>query len=183
MSNRSINGNGLVWKTRCFGEPASERLEADLAAEVAARLDAVAEIFVVAVAVVFAGRPFAFASLAFALFASAASAQSPERQWSVETPKEADAALRFATPDTDDQPIAFHCARGSGQVRVGAELAKRLAVRQAGGVWVDKAGVRAPWPMSVNLTTDGASLTANIALVRANARLGAAVAAHLALQV
>ena len=99
------------------------------------------------------------AALAFALVASAASAQSPERQWSVETPKEADAAQRFATPDTDDQPIAFHCARGSGQVRVGAELAKRLAVRQAGGVWVDKAGVRAPWPMSVNLTTDGASLT------------------------
>lgn len=31
VSNRSINGNGLVWKTRCFGEPASDRLEADLA--------------------------------------------------------------------------------------------------------------------------------------------------------
>ena len=28
--NRSINGNGLVWKTRCFGEPASNRLQADL---------------------------------------------------------------------------------------------------------------------------------------------------------
>lgn len=28
--NRSINGNGLVWRTRCFGQPALERLNADL---------------------------------------------------------------------------------------------------------------------------------------------------------
>ena len=30
VSNRSINGNGLVWKTRCFGTPAAERLKAEL---------------------------------------------------------------------------------------------------------------------------------------------------------
>lgn len=30
LVNRSINGNGLVWRTRCFGDPASERLQSDL---------------------------------------------------------------------------------------------------------------------------------------------------------
>ena len=29
VSNRSINGNGLTWRTRCFGDPAIDRLEAD----------------------------------------------------------------------------------------------------------------------------------------------------------
>lgn len=101
------------------------------------------------------------AALALALLASSASAQSPApaREWSVETPKEADAALRFGVPDTDDQPMAFVCARGSGQVKVSAELAKRLAVREVGGAWVDKVGIREPWPMSVALTTEGASVT------------------------
>ena len=30
VSNRSINGNGLAWKTRCFGVPAADRLKAAL---------------------------------------------------------------------------------------------------------------------------------------------------------
>ena len=30
VANRSINGNGLVWKTRCFGQPAADRLQADI---------------------------------------------------------------------------------------------------------------------------------------------------------
>ena len=30
--SRSIDGNGLVWRTRCFGKPAAERLRSDLAA-------------------------------------------------------------------------------------------------------------------------------------------------------
>lgn len=30
VENRSINGNGLVWKTRCFGIPAADRLKAEL---------------------------------------------------------------------------------------------------------------------------------------------------------
>ena len=59
------------------------------------------------------------AALAFTLFAAAgvAQAQEPLHVWSVETPKDAEAALRFGLPDTDDQPIAFTCVRGSGQVR------------------------------------------------------------------
>ncbi|MGH6998209.1 MAG: hypothetical protein ACREEO_08435 [Phenylobacterium sp.] len=102
------------------------------------------------------------AALALALFATAAcsaSAQDPNRVWSVETPKDAEAWLRYGLPDTDDQPIAFSCARGSGQVRVSADLAVRLGVRKVGETWVDKAGVRAPWPMSVAMASEGASLT------------------------
>ena len=43
------------------------------------------------------------AALAFALFAAAgvAQAQEPLHVWSVETPKDAEAALRFGLPDTE----------------------------------------------------------------------------------
>ncbi|WP_312162454.1 hypothetical protein [Phenylobacterium sp.] len=100
------------------------------------------------------------AVLAFALFAataSAAGAQAPT--WTVETPKDAEAALRYGRPDTDDQPIAFTCARGSGQVKVSADISRRLGVERVGQTWVDQAGVRAPWPMSVSVASEGASLT------------------------
>ncbi len=30
--NRAINGNGLIWRTRCFGEPAMDRFRSDLPA-------------------------------------------------------------------------------------------------------------------------------------------------------
>ncbi|KQW70488.1 hypothetical protein ASE17_16495 [Phenylobacterium sp. Root77] len=101
------------------------------------------------------------AALALALFAAsgAAHAQDSDYAWSVETPKDAEAALRFGLHDTDDQPIAFTCVRGSGQVKVSADLAKRLGVERIGETWVDKAGVRAPWPMSVAMASEGASLT------------------------
>lgn len=102
------------------------------------------------------------AALLLALIAAAvqapARAQAPERVWSVETPKDAEAALRFGAPDTDDQPIAFFCTRKSGQVKVVADLSAQLGVDQVGGAWVDKAGVREPWPMSVVLTSQAASL-------------------------
>lgn len=99
-----------------------------------------------------------FAAALLALLATAAQAQAPERVWSVETPRDGEAALRYGAPDTDDQPIAFFCARKSGQVRVLGDLAKGLAVRQVGGTWVDEAGVREPWPMSVVLASQGVSL-------------------------
>ena len=94
---------------------------------------------------------------ALALFATQAAAQET-LVWSVETPKDADAALRYSIPDTDAQPIAFACIRGSGQVKVFAQLAREIGVKmEAGGGWVDKAGVRGPWPMTVALTSEGAS--------------------------
>jgi hypothetical protein len=39
-------------------------------------------------------------------------------------------------------------------------LAREIGVKMdAGGAWVDKSGVRSPWPMSVALTSEGASAT------------------------
>lgn len=98
------------------------------------------------------------AALAFAALATAAQAQDT-RVWTVETPKEADAWLRFGTPDSDDQPLAFSCVRGSGQLKVAAAISRKLGVRQAGGAWVDKAGLRAPWPLSVTLASKDSSAT------------------------
>ena len=98
------------------------------------------------------------AALAFALFATTASAQSAGHVWTVETPKDAKAALRYGLHATDDQPIAFTCVRGSGQVKVSADLSARLGAQRVGETWVDKAGVRAPWPMSVAVASEGASL-------------------------
>jgi len=79
-----------------------------------------------------------------ALLATAAQAQD-SRVWSVETPKDNDAWLRYATPDSDDQPLAFHCARGSGQVGVAASLAKPAPARVPASVTVASA------PASVTL--------------------------------
>ena len=94
-----------------------------------------------------------------ALFATQAAAQETYA-WSVETPKDAEAALRYAIPDTDGQPIAFTCARKSGQVKVFAQLRREIGVKmEAGGVWVDQAGVRGPWPMSVVLNSEAAGAT------------------------
>lgn len=98
------------------------------------------------------------AGLALALFATASHAQET-RAWTVETPKDAEAWLRYATPDTDDQPLGFSCARKSGQVKVSGAISRQLGVKQERGVWLDRAGVRAPWPMSVTLTSEGGSAT------------------------
>ncbi|MBT9470444.1 MAG: hypothetical protein V4514_06685 [Pseudomonadota bacterium] len=96
---------------------------------------------------------------ALALFATQAAAQDTH-VWSVETPKDADAALRYAIPDTDAQPIAFVCVRKSGQVKVFGQLARQIGVTQeAGGTWLDKARVRGPWPMSVALSSEAATST------------------------
>ena len=98
------------------------------------------------------------AALALSL-ATAAGAQDTDHVWTVETPKDGEAALRFGTPNTDDQPLAFFCTRKSGQVKLLADLAKQLGVRQIGETWVDRAGVREPWPMSVTLVSQGVSLS------------------------
>ena len=81
------------------------------------------------------------AALALSL-ATAAGAQDNGHVWTVEPPKDGEAALRFGTPNTDDQPLAFFCARKSGQVKLLADLSKQLGVRQVGETWVDRAGVR-----------------------------------------
>jgi hypothetical protein len=99
----------------------------------------------------------AIATLALLVSAAAAHAQAP-RVWMVETPRSGDAWLRFGTPATDDQPLAFGCARKSGQVGVVASVSRSLAERMtSAGVWVDRAGVPAPWPVSVTVASGSTS--------------------------
>ena len=98
------------------------------------------------------------AALALALFATTAHAQET-RVWAVETPKDAQAWLRYATPDSDDQPLAFSCVRKSGQVQVVALVSRTMGARKEGTAWVDEAGVRAPWPLSVSLASEEGSAT------------------------
>ncbi len=62
------------------------------------------------------------------LLATATQAQDA-RVWMVDTPKDSDAWLRYATPDTDDQPAAFRCTPKSGQVQVIAEIGKPVSAR------------------------------------------------------
>lgn len=99
--------------------------------------------------------------LVFALAASAAQAQDT-RVWMVQTPKDNDAWLRFATPDTDDQPAAFRCTPKSGQVQVLAEMRKAVSARIPVSVTVASAPASATlrgWA-DPNLITDGALVTA-----------------------
>ncbi|MDP3748937.1 MAG: hypothetical protein Q8Q88_18005 [Phenylobacterium sp.] len=78
-----------------------------------------------------------------ALTATAAQAQDT-RVWSVDTPKEADAWLRYGTPQTDDQPLAFTCVRKSGQVELGVVIHKP---------------VNSPQPASVTVASEAAAVT------------------------
>ncbi|MET3528298.1 hypothetical protein [Phenylobacterium koreense] len=99
-------------------------------------------------------------AVALALLLSATAANAQEAQvWAVETPKDADAWLHFGTPETDDHPLAFSCERKSGQVRVAAVVDRKMGVRKDGNAWVDRAGVRAPWPLSISLASEGGSVT------------------------
>lgn len=81
--------------------------------------------------------------LTLSLLATAAHAQNAP-VWIVETPKGADAWLRFATPGADDQIAAFRCVPKSGQVEVLIRLDKPLSARI---------------PASVTLTSAPASTT------------------------
>src|SRR3990167_5717288 len=67
-----------------------------------------------------------------ALAATAAQAQDT-RVWMVQTPKDNDAWLRFATPDTDDQPGGFRCTPKSGQGQGIAEGRRAVSTRMPAG--------------------------------------------------
>lgn len=99
------------------------------------------------------------AALLAALIAAPAAAQEA-RAWSVETPKESEAWLRYGMPDTEDRQLAFACVRKSGQVQVGATIGRQMAAgRDSSGAWVDRAGIRAPWPLSVAVASESAATT------------------------
>lgn len=100
-------------------------------------------------------------ALAFVLAAALAApaAAQPARTWIVETPKGAPALLVYGTPASDDAVLSLRCTPKSGQIEVILPLQKQLADRRERGVWVDKAGVRAPWPVSVAFASEAASAT------------------------
>ena len=99
------------------------------------------------------------AAVFLALIAAPAIAQEP-RAWSVETPKESEAWLRYGVPGTEDRQLAFACVRKSGQVQVGATVSRQMAAgRDSSGAWVDRAGIRAPWPLSVAVSSESATTT------------------------
>lgn len=83
------------------------------------------------------------AALVLASIATSAHGQAP-RAWVVETPKDADAWLRYGAPGERDQPLAFTCVRKSGQVQLGAVVGKTI----------DR-----PVPASVTLTSEAAGAT------------------------
>jgi hypothetical protein len=50
--------------------------------------------------------------------ASPAAAQPDQRVWAIALPKQGDAVLRFAFPNTEDLMVGLTCAKKTGQVRV-----------------------------------------------------------------
>lgn len=100
---------------------------------------------------------FAVALGLLALSPIAARAQALSPTWLVETPKDAPATLVYGPP-TQPQ-LGFACQRGSGQVTTRFLIARRLGDHRVGEVWVDVAGVAAPWPVSVTFASGEAATT------------------------
>ncbi len=108
-----------------------------------------------------------FASALIALAPFSALAQGLPAAWSVDTPKDAPATLLYGPP-TQAQ-LGFACVRKSGQVTVRLLVPRRVADHRVGSVWVDAAGVAAPWPVSVAFASEDAAST-----LRGQAEAGAA---------
>jgi hypothetical protein len=121
-------------------------------------------------------RTFAFALIAIAAPALArAAAPSQPAVWSAEAPKDAPTVLSFIDPGTGKMTLRLTCVRGSGQVVAEYALNGRKADHQEAGVWIDAAGVQAPWPGTVVFSSGG--LSANLrGLTQADAATGASVA-------
>ena len=82
-----------------------------------------------------------------ALSPTLARAQGLPPTWLVETPKDAPATLVYGPPTAPQ--LGFACQRGSGQVTTRFLVGRKLADHRVGEVWVDLAGIAAPWPVSV----------------------------------
>ena len=91
------------------------------------------------------------------LLSSTATAQDIVTGWRASTPKDALATLEFGALDAPT--IAMGCARKSGQVAVKLQVDRQLADHRVGQVWVDHAGVAAPWPASVTFAAGTATST------------------------
>jgi hypothetical protein len=84
-------------------------------------------------------------------------AQGLPPAWSVDTPKDAPATLLYGPPSAPQ--LGFACERGTGQVTVRLLAARRLADRKVGDIWVDAAGIAAPWPAGVAFASADAAST------------------------
>ena len=117
-------------------------------------------------------------ALVLAGSAIAASAQAqPVRLWRVETPKDAPAVLAYAQPaNPEDLGLSFSCPRGSGQITVRTLATRRLADHLNGTIWIDGAGLPAPWPVSVTFTAGEAATTLR-GLANAEEKSGGSVVA------
>lgn len=92
-----------------------------------------------------------------ALSPTLARAQGLPPTWLVETPKDAPATLIYGPPTAPQ--LGFACPRGSGQVTARFLIGRKLADHRVGEVWVDSAGVAAPWPVSVVFASGEAAST------------------------
>jgi hypothetical protein len=88
---------------------------------------------------------------------TAVQAQPLPAAWSVETPKDAPATLIYGPPAAPS--LGFACVRKTGQVTVRLLVSRRLADHKAGDVWIDAAGIAAPWPASVAFASGDAATT------------------------
>lgn len=98
-----------------------------------------------------------FASALIALSPIPALAQDLPAAWSVDTPRDAPATLVYGPPAAPQ--LGFACVRKSGQVSVRLIVPRKVADHQVGSVWVDAAGVAAPWPVSVAFASGEATST------------------------
>ena len=78
---------------------------------------------------------------------AAVQAQPLPAAWSVDTPKDAPATLIYGPPAAPS--LGFACVRKTGQITVRLLVSRRLADHRTGDVWIDAAGIAAPWPASV----------------------------------
>jgi hypothetical protein len=92
-----------------------------------------------------------------ALSPTAVQAQALPPDWSVDTPKDAPATLIYGPPAAPS--LGFACVRKSGQITVRLLVSRRLADHRAGDVWIDAAGIAAPWPVSVAFASAEATTT------------------------
>jgi len=92
-----------------------------------------------------------------ALSPAVALAQGLPAAWSVETPKDAPAVLIYGAPTTPQ--VGFSCERKTGQVSTRLIVPRKLADHRVGEVWVNAAGIAAPWPVSVVFASGSESST------------------------
>lgn len=92
-----------------------------------------------------------------AMATSLAVAQDIVPAWLVTTPKDAPATLVYSSGTA--QNIHLTCNKKSGEITLDLTVQRRLADHKVGQVWVDAAGIAAPWPASVKLISGTASAT------------------------